>query len=155
MGRSEMALLRREMAEIVSENRRLQDTIARMKAESDETRTALEGQIDLLMEAVAEKDRRLAKYENPNAPSSTDSMYNKERDAFRKRMAEEEGWGGDDGAKDGPEPEGDAAGASGPRGDTRARPTATGPRGGCGCACTGAGTADAGTSRMWPPSRKL
>ena len=110
MGDSETALLRREMAKMLAENRKLQDTVARMKAEHDRTRAGLEEQIDLLMETIAEQDRRLAKYENPNAPSSTDSMYNKERDAFRKRMAEEEGWGRDGGAEGGPEPEGRSAG---------------------------------------------
>ena len=110
MGDSETALLRREMAKMMAENRRLQDTIAQMKAERDRTRAGLEEQIDLLMERIAEQDRRLAKYENPNAPSSTDSIYNKERDAFRKRLAEDEGWGRDGDAEGGPEPEGRTAG---------------------------------------------
>ena len=58
-----------------------------MEAERDRTRADLEEKIDLLMEAIAEQDRRLAeqdrrlaKYKNPNAPSSTDSMYNAERE---------------------------------------------------------------------------
>ena len=110
MGDSETALLRREMAKMVAEIKRLQDTVARVESERDRARTAFEEQIDLLMETIAEQDRRLAKYENPNAPPSTDSIYNRERDAFRKQLAEEEGWGRDGGAKGGPEPEDDAAG---------------------------------------------
>ena len=118
MGGSETALLRREMAKMVAENGRLQDEVVRVEAERDRIRADLEEKIDLLMEAIAEQDRRLAKYENPNAPSSTDSMYNAERGAFRKRLAEGEGRGagsgaGDDvggGAEGGPEPEGGAAG---------------------------------------------
>ena len=58
-----------------------------MEAERDRIRIGPEVQIDLLMEIIAEQDRRLAKYENPNAPSSTGSMYNAERDAFWKRLA--------------------------------------------------------------------
>lgn len=110
MGESETALLRREMAKMMTEIKRLQDTVARVEAERDRIRIGLEEQIDLLMETIAEQDRRLAKYENPNAPSSTGSMYNAERDAFRKRLAEEERRGGDGDAKDGPEQEGRAAG---------------------------------------------
>ena len=117
MGGSETALLRRKMAKMVAENRRLQDAVVRVEAERDRIRTDLEEKIDLLMESMAEQDRRLAKYENPNAPSSTDSMYNAERDAFRRRLAEEEGRGagsgagdGGGGAEGGPEPEGGAAG---------------------------------------------
>ena len=69
----------------------------------------------MLMETIAEQDRRLAKYENPNVPSYTDSMYNAERDAFRKRLAEEEGrcvnsGAGDGDVEGGSEPEGGAAG---------------------------------------------
>ena len=110
MGDSETALLRREMAKMMAEIKRLQDAVARVEAERDRIRAGLEEQIDLLMETIEEQDRRLAKYENPNAPSSTGSMYNAERDAFRKRLAEEEGRGGDGSAKDGPEPEGRSAG---------------------------------------------
>ena len=104
MGDSETALLRREMAKMMAENRRLQDTVARMEAERDRMKAEFEEQIDLLMERIAEQDRRLARYENPNAPPSTDSIYNKERDAFRKRLAWEEEWGAKEGAGDGPEP---------------------------------------------------
>ena len=111
MGRSEMALLRGELAKMTAEIKRLQDAVAQVKAERDRVRAGLEEQIDLLMETIAEQDRRLAKYENPNAPSSTDSMHNAERDAFRKRLAEEEKGEGR------PEPEGHAAaGRRGPTG---------------------------------------
>ena len=102
MGESETALLRREMAKMMVEIKRLQDTVARVEAERDRIRIGLEEQIDLLMETIAEQDRRLAKYENPNAPSYTDSMYNAERDAFRKRLAEEEGRGGACGSRGAP-----------------------------------------------------
>ena len=61
-----------------------------MKAERDRKIAGLEGQIDLFVETIAEQDRRPAKYENLNAPSSANSMYNAERDAFRKRLSEEE-----------------------------------------------------------------
>ena len=47
------------------------------------------------------------------------------------------------------------AGAGGLRRGTRARPTATCPQGGCACACTGAKTAGADTSRTRPRSQGL
>ena len=65
---------------------------------------------DRLRLQIAELDRRLARYENPNAPSSTDSLYNEERAAFRKRMEKED----ESGPVGGPEPE-DGDGGGSPR----------------------------------------
>ena len=148
MGKSETALLRHEMARMMAEIKMLQDTSARMKDVYDSKVTALEEQIDLLMERIAEQGRRLAKYENPNAPPSTNSIYNRERDAFRKRLVGEEGQSTKEG-DDGPEPKEGAAGRSrGLRRGTREYPMATGPQGAC--AYTGARTAGAHTSRTRP-----
>ena len=60
----------------------------------------LEAEIDRQRLEIAERDKRLARYENSNAPSSAGSLYNKERAAFRKRMGKEgepESEGGDAG----------------------------------------------------------
>ena len=50
----------------------------------------LEIENDLLRLELAERDRRMEKCENSNVPSSTDSLYNAERTAFRKRMERED-----------------------------------------------------------------
>ena len=128
MSESETALLRKELAKVVAENRDWQMRVARLEAASAKREEMLEAEIDRLRLEIAGRDRRLARYENPNAPSSTDSLYNEERAAFRKRMEKEDA----DGQQDGPEPEdGDSGGTSRrgrPRG-TRGNPTETGPRG--------------------------
>ena len=93
MGRSEMALLRGELARTTDGIKGLQDAEVRAKAGRDRTRAGLEEQTDLLVETVAGQGRGLAKYASPNAPSSTNSMHNAERDVFWKRLAEEGGGG--------------------------------------------------------------
>lgn len=69
---------------------------------------------------LAERDRRLALYENSNAPSSAGSLHSAERDAFRKRMAMEGGAGQEgkqaDAREGGAEPEGDLKGNTPGRG---------------------------------------
>ena len=89
MGRSEMALLRGELARTTDGIKGLQDAEVRAKAGRDRTRAGLEEQTDLLVETVAGQGRGLAKYASPNAPPSTNSMHNAERDVFWKRLAEE------------------------------------------------------------------
>ena len=128
MSESETALLRKELAKVVAENRDWQMRVARLEAAFAKREGMLEAEIDRLRLEIAGRDRRLARYENPNAPSSTDSLYNEERAAFRKRMEKEDA----DGQQDGPEPEDGDSGArpagGRPRG-TRGNPTETGPRG--------------------------
>ena len=86
MSESETALLRKELAKAVAENREWQARVARLEVAFAKREEMLLAEIDRLRLAIAERDRRLARYENHNAPSSTDSLYNKERDAFRKEF---------------------------------------------------------------------
>ena len=128
MSESETALLRKELAKAVAENREWQARVARLEAAFAKRGEMLVAEIDRLRLENAGLNRRLARYENHNAPSSTDSLYNKERAAFRKRMEMEERAGPDDG----PEPEDGGGGGRSHRGrqrGTRASPTGTGPRG--------------------------
>ena len=85
MSESETALLRKELAKVVAENRDWQMRVARLEAAFAKREEMLEAEIDRLRLEIAGRDRRLARYENPNAPSSTDSLYNEERAAFRNR----------------------------------------------------------------------
>ena len=104
MSSSEISLLRKELVMVVTENRNLQKKISESKTTFTRKITLLEMEIDLLRLDLAERDRRLEKYENSDSPSSMDSLYNAERVAFRKRMEREDA----DGQQDGPEPkEGD------------------------------------------------
>ena len=89
MSESETALLRKELAKVVAENRDWQMRVTRFEAAFVKREEMLEVEIDRLRLEIAERDRRLARYENPNASSSTDSLYNEERAAFRKRMENE------------------------------------------------------------------
>ena len=114
MSESETALLRKELAKAVAENREWQARVARLEAAFAKRGEMLVAEIDRLRLENAGLNRRLARYENHNAPSSTDSLYNKERAAFRKRMEMEERAGPDDG----PEPE-DGGGGTGPTGAAR------------------------------------
>ena len=72
--------------------------VSRLEAASGGRVAALEAENDRLRLEIAERDRRMAKYENAHVPSSTGSLYNEKRAAFRKMMAEEDGYcdeGGD------------------------------------------------------------
>ena len=129
MSESETALLRKELAKVVAENRDWQMRVARFEAAFAKREEMLEAEIDRLRLEIAERDRRLARYENPNAPSSTDSLYNEERAAFRKRMEKEDARRGsrtDLNRRTGTPGARPAGGR--PRG-TRENPTETGPRG--------------------------
>ena len=107
MGRkSETALLRGELARLAVENRELREMVFRLEAASSRRVAALEAENDRLRLEIAERDRRMAKYENAHASSSAGSLYNKKRAAFRKTMAED-GYADEDGDGDGPEPDGD------------------------------------------------
>ena len=112
VSKSEMALLRKELAKVTTEYRDLQRSVARLEAAFSKKVESLEAENDWRRLEIAERDRRLARYENPNAPSSTDSLYNEERAAFRKRMEREDG----PGTGGGPEPEGGGAGDRSRRG---------------------------------------
>ena len=84
---------------MIAENRDWQMRVARLEAASAKRAGMFEAEINRLRLVIAERDRRLARYENSSALSSTDSLYNEERAAFRKRMEKE----GEPGAKGGPE----------------------------------------------------
>ena len=63
--------------------------VARFEAAFVKSEEMPKAEIDRLRLEITERDRRLTKYEDPNALSSTDSLYNEERAAFRKRMEKE------------------------------------------------------------------
>ena len=96
---SEVSLLRKELAMVVIENRNLQKKISESETAFTSKITLLEMEIDLLRLDLAERDRRLEKYENSDSPSSKDSLYNAERAAFRKRMEREDADGQQDGSE--------------------------------------------------------
>ena len=93
-----MALLRKELAKVVAENRNLQKKISEIEAMFTKKNILLELEIDRLRLELAARDRRMETYENSDASSSTGSLYNAERAAFRKKMEKE------DVREDGPEP---------------------------------------------------
>ena len=95
---SEMALLRKELAKVVAENRNLQKKISEIEGTLTKKNILLELEIDRLRLELAARDRRMETYENSDAASSTGSLYNAERAAFRKKMEKE------DVQEDGPEP---------------------------------------------------
>ena len=104
--KSETALLRGELARLAVENRGLREMMSRLEAASSGRVAALEAENDRLRLEIAERDMRMAKYENAHASSSTDSLYSEKRAALRKMMAED-GYADEDGDGDGPEPDGD------------------------------------------------
>ncbi len=158
MSKSEISLLRRELARVVTEFEKFKKTMYKTNAELTKKVTLLEIENDRLTLENAGYRRRLRKYENPNMSSSTYSLYNSDRTAFRKRMdmeakTESDGSGGPkEGEKSesegGPESEGKAPKtrpARDRRQDTPAPRTRTGPRGPRVCQCAGAKSADADT----------
>ena len=74
--KSEATLLREELTRLAVENRELRETVSRLEAVHDKMVAALKAEIDRLILEIAERDRRLAKYENAHVPSSTGSLYN-------------------------------------------------------------------------------
>ena len=50
--------------------------VAWLEAAFAKGKEMFEAEIDRLRLEVAERDRGLARYENPNSPSSTNSLYN-------------------------------------------------------------------------------
>ncbi len=119
MSKSEISLLRRELARVVTEFEKVKKTMYKTNAELTKKVTLLEIENDRLTLENAGYRRRLRKYENPNMSSSTDSLYNSDRTAFRKRMdmeakMESDGSGPKEGEKSesegGPESEGEGAG---------------------------------------------
>ncbi len=106
--KSEATLLREELTRLAVENRELRETVSRLEAVHNKMVAALKAEIDRLILEIAERDRRLAKYENAHVPSSTGSLYNEKRAAFRKKMAEAEGgYAGEGGDEGGPESDDD------------------------------------------------
>ena len=106
--KSDIVLLREELTRLAVENRELRETVCRLEAVHGGTVAALKAEIDRLILEIAERDRRLAKYENAHVPSSTGSLYNEKRAAFRKKMAKAEGGYADgDGDQGGPESDDD------------------------------------------------
>ena len=105
---SEMALLRKELAKVVAENRNLQKKISEIEGTLTKKNMLLELEIDRLRLELAARDRRMETYENSDASSSTGSLYNAERAAFRKKMEKE------DVQEDGPEPKDEGKTRKGP-----------------------------------------
>ena len=68
MSKSETALLREELAKVVAENRDWQMRMARLEAAFSKREEIFVAEIDRLRLENAELNRRLAMYENPNAP---------------------------------------------------------------------------------------
>ena len=90
MKKSETALLREELVKVTKEfKNRLEKTDKVVKDLTDKL-ARRDVEIDRLSLALADRDRRLAYYENPHVPPSKDSLYNAERAAFRKEMAKED-----------------------------------------------------------------
>ena len=110
--KSETALLRGELARLAAENRELREMTSRLEATLGRRVAALEAENDRLRLEIDKRDRRMAKYENAHAPSSTGSLYSKERAAFRKKMAEDGHLDEEDGG--GPEPNGGGDAEDGP-----------------------------------------
>ena len=94
---SETTLLRKELTKVVAENRNLQKQISEIKSTLTKRNTLLELENDRLRLELAASHRRMETYENSDASSSTGSLYNAERTAFRKKMEKE------DAQEDGPE----------------------------------------------------
>ena len=95
---SEITLLRKELIKVTTEYRNFQNKMAKLESNLIRKNTLLELEIDRLRLELAAGYRRMETYENSNASSSTGSLYNAERAAFRKKM-ETEGT-----REDGPEP---------------------------------------------------
>ena len=70
MSESETALLRKELAKAVAENREWQARVARLEAAFAKREEMLVVEIDRLRLENAGLNRRLARYENHNAPPS-------------------------------------------------------------------------------------
>ena len=119
--KSETAILREELARLAVENRELREMVSRLEAASSGRVAALEAENDRLRLEIAERDRRMGKYENAHAPSSTGSLYNERRAAFRKKMAED-GYADEDGDGGGPESDSDGDG-----GKAEGKPSHRGP----------------------------
>ena len=75
---------------MVAENRNLQKQILEIKSTLTKRNTLLELEVDRLRLELAARDRRMEAYENSDASSSTGSLYNAERAAFRKKMEKED-----------------------------------------------------------------
>ena len=105
--KSEAVLLREELTRLAVENRELRETVSRLEAVHGGMVVVLKAEIDRLILEIAERDKRMAKYENAHVPSSTGSLYNEKRAAFRKKMAGEGGYAGEDGDEGGPESDDD------------------------------------------------
>ena len=105
---SEITFLRKELVKVVAENKNLQKKIFEIKTTLIKRNALLELEDDRLRLEIAARDRRMETCENSDTPSSTDSLYNSERTAFRKKMEEE------DMREDGPEPNGEDTARKGP-----------------------------------------
>ena len=87
---SEITLLRKELVKVTTEYRNFQNKMTKLEASLTKRNTLLELEIDRLKLALAARDRRMETYENSDASSSTGSLYNAARAAFRKKMEKED-----------------------------------------------------------------
>ncbi len=111
MSKSDLTLLREEFRKLAGENEMFRTKVKEMEDTLAKETIRLVREIDSLRSDLAERDRKLAAYESEHMSSSTISMYNAERDAFRKeREKDAEPKGGDaEPEEDGTKPEaGDA-----------------------------------------------
>ena len=75
---TEVSLLRRELVKVTTEYRNLQKKMAELEAGLAKRIMLLEIENDRLRLELAERDRRMEKYENSDSPSSTGSLYNRD-----------------------------------------------------------------------------
>ena len=94
---SDITLLRKELVKVTTEYRNFQVKMSKLEASLTKRMMLLEMENDRLRLELAARERRMETYENSDASSSTDSLYNAERAAFRKKMEKE------DAQEDGPE----------------------------------------------------
>ena len=86
MSKTEIVLLRKEVKKLISQNDDLRKENAKIKDERLRDMMLLQLELDRLQQEILKYSNRLRKYENPNAPSSTDPLYNHDRDTFRRKL---------------------------------------------------------------------
>lgn len=81
-----ISFLHKELTRVVTENRNMQKKISEIEMTLTKKIALLRMKNNLLRLKLAERHRWLGKYENFDVSFFTDSRYNAERIAFRKRM---------------------------------------------------------------------
>ena len=117
---------------MTTEYRSFQVKMSKLEASLTKRTMLLEMENDRLRLELAARDRRMEAYENSDASSSTGSLYNAERAAFRKKMEKE------DVREGGPETNDEDKARRGRLRGTPAHRTATRPTGQSRCTCANA-----------------